>query len=274
MTAGAERSRTRLNPDPALANARLQAHHAAQLLASFAGALLPPRDDDGHRSLCWDDHRARLSTGSTARTDAPMTLHLDPATLHLTLDGVAGGSRRWSLDGVTLEAARTRLEADVGCALPPPEYALPHHPVAEGAAFRAHPVAGRELAAWFAAAYRVLRPWADRADAGPLRCWPHHFDLATLLALGGDDDGPRRTIGCGMTPGDDGHPAPYGYVTPWPYPWTAHRPPLRHGYWHTEEWLGAVLPAPAWLGDEGTERVTAFYADAVDACLRLHGAES
>ena len=43
---------------------RLQAHHAVQLLASFAGEFLEPREDDGHRSLCWVPEHSVLATGS------------------------------------------------------------------------------------------------------------------------------------------------------------------------------------------------------------------
>ncbi|MEQ9568567.1 MAG: hypothetical protein RLN75_00120, partial [Longimicrobiales bacterium] len=146
-------------PGPALRNARLQAHHAAQILASLAGRLLEPRDDDAHRSLCWDDRSLRLSTGSLERTDAPLTVHLDPAALVLELEGAAAGAdRRWTLTGLTLADARARLEDAVSSALgrrvelPPPEYELPDHPVADGRPFEAHPEAGPEFAAWSSAA--------------------------------------------------------------------------------------------------------------------------
>ncbi|MEQ9569338.1 MAG: hypothetical protein RLN75_04045, partial [Longimicrobiales bacterium] len=131
--------------------------------------------------------------------------------------------------------------------------------------------AGPEFAAWFSAAARALAPWAARADAAPLRCWPHHFDLATLVTLPGTDaEGRRRTVGCGLTPGDDARPAPYGYVTPWPYPWTAPRPSLRYGDWHVDGWLGAVLPAPAWIGADGPAVAEAFFDEAFRTALELH----
>ena len=41
-----------ISPD-ALVDARLQLHHAAQLVAAVGATLLPPRPDDGHPNLGW-----------------------------------------------------------------------------------------------------------------------------------------------------------------------------------------------------------------------------
>ena len=41
--------------------------------------------------------------------------------------------------------------------------------------------------------------------------WPEHFDIA--IDLGSESAGKRATIGA--SPGDESHPEPYLYVTPW-----------------------------------------------------------
>jgi hypothetical protein len=54
---------------------------------------------------------------------------------------------------------------------------------------------------------------ADEADGRPSKVvvWPEHFDIA--LDLGPERAGKRATIGA--SPGDEHHPEPYVYVTPW-----------------------------------------------------------
>ena len=78
-----------------------------------------------------------------------------------------------------------------------------------------------------------------------MRCWPHHFDVASLITLdAGADAEEARTIGVGFSPGDGSYDQPYFYVTPWPYPEADDLPSLAGGaHWHTEGWIGAVLTA-------------------------------
>ena len=54
---------------------------------------------------------------------------------------------------------------------------------------------------------------ADEVDGEPSKVvlWPDHFDIA--IDLGPESAGSRATIGA--SPGDESHPEPYLYVTPW-----------------------------------------------------------
>jgi hypothetical protein len=54
---------------------------------------------------------------------------------------------------------------------------------------------------------------ADEVDGEPstVGLWPEHFDIAIDLGL--ESAGKRATIGA--SPGDESHPEPYLYVTPW-----------------------------------------------------------
>jgi hypothetical protein len=54
---------------------------------------------------------------------------------------------------------------------------------------------------------------ADEVDGEPSKVvlWPEHFDIA--IDLGPESAGKRATIGA--SPGDESHPEPYLYVTPW-----------------------------------------------------------
>ncbi len=71
------------------------------------------------------------------------------------------------------------------------------------------------LAAWYRLADEVLRALAAAAPAEegasePI-LWPEHFDVA--IELGDEAAGERATYG--FSPGDENHPQPYAYVSPW-----------------------------------------------------------
>jgi hypothetical protein len=51
----------------------------------------------------------------------------------------------------------------------------------------------------------------DEAEPSRVQLWPEHFDLS--VELGAQDAGKRA--GYGASPGDERHPEPYLYVTPW-----------------------------------------------------------
>lgn len=93
----------------------------------------------------------------------------------------------------------------------------------------------------------------------PVRCWPHHFDIATLHMLG---DG--KTIGIGLSPGDDSIRDPYWYVNLWPYPHPSRLQPLQFGMWFTEGWTGAEMPA-----SKGPACAEAFVREATEHCRIL-----
>ena len=103
-----------------------------------------------------------------------------------------------------------------------------------------------------------------------MRCWPHHFDIATLTTVS-----PDRTVGVGLEPGDVYYDEPYFYVNMRPVPpvdaLTATL--AGGGIWHTHEWIGAVLPgshlAAGSTRRELREQVDAFLDSAVAACRAL-----
>jgi hypothetical protein len=168
---------------------------------------------------------------------------------------------------------------------------LPAEVEARGRRFDASDTAAfAELARLFANAHRLLTAWAATCPGtSAVRCWPHHFDVATLAPLeapavsgegarDGEAGDPERarTLGVGMAPGDAARPEPYLYVTPWPYPEIPGLPPLSEGgCWHTEGWVGAVLEADRLLdpgsAEEQAARAENFIRTATHACRRLVG---
>jgi len=158
---------------------------------------------------------------------------------------------------------------------PRKHYTIPSHGVADGAPFSSR--IGNEL-------MELSRYWSNAAavlddtvrstpGASQVRTWPHHFDIATLIALPDTGTTGRRTIGVGQSPGDDSYAEPYWYVGPYPYPPTRDFPPVAGGgHWHTKGWLGAVLPASSFVAARDQRaQVGAFIDSAITACRRLLG---
>ena len=277
-------------PPDALVDARLQLHWAAQIPASVGYTYLDPVPDWSHVSLSWHADGCVLASGPTPG-DAPCRAALRPADLTLLLlDAHNVAVAAFPLDGRTLNEGyswlATVLAEHSGGALNEPlvrpDHEMPPHPVGDGGAFSRTPApAFAEMARWFADAHLLLEAVrAVEPAASPVRCWPHHFDLAVLLTLDPDAAPEKaRSIGVGMEPGDGSYAEPYWYVTPWPYPEHPTLPPLDGGgHWHTEGWTGAVLTARALVGEgraaAQTRRVSDFVTSALAAAHRLVGAQT
>ena len=261
----------------ALGEARLVLHHAAQLVAAVGRGLVPPRPDDGHTSLEWLG-AVRALAGQTVDGPRPWRAALRPDDLVLAVL-TDGSSRELPLGGRTRAEASRWLAREAGAAGAPTgtlrfeaPYALPPTAVADGAAFPAGPDDARaELARWLANADGLLRAAAGAwPGAAPVRVWPHHFDVGSVLPLvaGAGEEGP--SIGIGLSPADEGIKEPYWYVTLWPRP-TGPLPALPAGHWHTEGWTGALLTGSELVaaGDGAAQAALAarFVSGAVE-CLR------
>lgn len=241
-------------PPTGLVEARLLAHHAAQWVTRGARSLLLAAADDSHSNLGWDDDLGALLSHPLP---AGGRLRLGLAVEDLTLLVVVGDrvTERLPLDGrddaeagawVAARLLDHGLDAAyLGAPLP---YEIPYHPVSEGAAYEAAGVSGAlgALARWYGNAAQVLEE--IRADHGgihpgssPVRCWPHHFDIATLIVFDDGDAEVARSIGVGLSPGDEFYAEPYFYANPWPAPAVEGLPALpAPGGWHSDGFVGAV----------------------------------
>lgn len=267
-----------------LAEARLLLHHAAQLVASVGRSLVPPRPDDGHTSLAWDGG-LRALVGPEVAGERAWRAGLVLEGLSLVVLVECDIAHRRELVGLTRDAARAWLDEQALAHGAPPgrltfeaPYTMPPHPVGAGERFA--PAADSslaEVARWFANAEGILRAVAsDWPRAAPVRVWPHHFDVGTVLPLGAGDGDEAPSIGLGLSPGDEGIPEPYFYVTPWPPPQAGEPLPDLDapGRWHREGWTGAVLTGSdlvaAGDGEAQAARASAFLAEAVSALRARH----
>jgi hypothetical protein len=264
-----------------LGEARLQAHHAVQWVTRAARANLTPMPDDSQTNLGWDRGNAALvSHDLPVRSDAPLRVGLQIATMTLIILRGGALAEQFALDGRSHAEAGAwldRLAAAAGLALPGGEtlpYAIPAHPVGDGAPYAA--AAQRSefvaLAHWFAAADDILGEIHARlpqGEASPLRCWPHHFDIATLWTLGDGDAENAPSIAIGLSPGDSYYPQPYFYVSPWPRPAPEKLPPLAApGHWHTADFIGAILSGDAVAAMADRRNGTRQFLDAAIAAAR------
>ena len=235
-----------------LVDARLQLHHALQVIVSVGISYLPPRPDDSHTNLEWLPDFAALGT-NWVESGQRLRFGLRTAELSLIALNDRGVTSELALDGHTVNDAVEWLRAALVAAgydgsrlTTKKHYEIPAHPVASGAAFkRAVPEKFAELGRSYADAHTLATYIVEtRTGASPVRCWPHHFDLATLITLPELPGRGTRTVGLGLSPGDASYAQPYFYVGPYPHPKPDRLKPLGSlGKWHTQGFVAAVLPA-------------------------------
>jgi hypothetical protein len=266
-----------------LKDATLQLHRAVQLVGAAGRTFAEPAPDDSHTSMAWSESLDAF-VGVPFAGPYPFRAALRPEDLTLLLlDRTGAPVAALPLAGQRLEEAYEWLGLGVATYFggPPPvlerePYELAEHAVAHGAPFSATAEGGlTELSALYARAAQLLDEATDAiVGASEVRCWPHHFDIASLITLERDEAGvPSRTVGVGMAPMGGGYDRSYWYVTPWPVPEEAMLPDLRHGHWHTEGWTGAVLEGDAVRDlpeDERAGAVEAFLAEAIAAAFAVH----
>ena len=238
-----------------LGSTRRSLHLAVQTVANVGRTYLQAPEDHGNVSLRWLPKLNGLAgqpvPAGSSRVVA--VLSFDPLEWQL-LDGkgallskvpFAGKNLTQVEDAVRGELKRHGLD-DSRYSVKPP-FELQSHPLLEGGLFSPEwdQDERRELASYYAGADQVLRALAAEFQValGP-RCWPHHFDYALMLTLEPGSAEKARSVGLGLSPGDQYYDQPYFYSTPWPYPPAAKLPAVpKPASWHTQEWTGAVLRA-------------------------------
>ena len=261
-------------------DARLQLHHALQVIVSIGISYLPPRPDDSHTNLEWLPDFAALGT-NWLESGQRLRFGLRPAEMSLIALNDKAVTSEIALDGRTMNDAVEWLRAALVAArydgsrlTTKKHYEIPAHPVTSGAAFtREMPEKFAELGRSYADAHALATYIVEtRAGASPPRCWPHHFDLATLITLPELPGRGTRTVGIGLSPGDASYAEPYFYVGPYPHPKPELLKPLGSlGTWHTQGFVAAVLPvselARLPTAESQRDAVVGFANAALDASI-------
>jgi len=271
-------------PPTALVGTRNLVHHAAQWVTKAARANLKAAADDSHSSFIWDASHAALLSRPLPAKGGEVRVGVRIARLELIV--ISGGNvlDAFQFDGKTDAAAGAWIDSKMhalglkpagGVAL---SYSLPDHPTGG----KPHELAmlGRELgdlSRWFAGPADVLEQFRRtliRLHPEPLLCWPHHFDIATLVPLEESKEESARAIGVGASPGDEFYAQPYFYVSPSPR-FDGALPELPPpGRWHTGGFFGAVATGEDILAlkDRGPA-LLAFITAAFEICRARLGAD-
>jgi hypothetical protein len=251
-----------LDPTPVLLDAWRQLHYAAQVASEVGKAWGAVQPDDSHSSFGWEGedligvwipaaHRFRAALRAR---DLELSL-VDERGTALARRALGGARLDEAMAWMRDAAGRAAGEPPRQAAVPAPD--LPPHAVAGGAPFSVDPSAFDALARMLAGASAVLADVAAQLGAGPVRVWPHHFDLATLAAIEERAGSAVKTIGVGFGPPDPTAAAGYWYVSPW-----AQREPAATPRW-------PALAHGRWIDRGGALRMAALPLDQLAA---LHGA--
>ncbi|HUP62478.1 MAG TPA: hypothetical protein VNA69_18890 [Thermoanaerobaculia bacterium] len=239
----------------ALSDTHLQLHYSLQAAAGVGRTLLPPRPDDSHASFAWSDaHGALVQDVDDGRFRSGVRVRDMSLVL---IDAEDRVSAEYPMCGHTLDDGFRFYEERVGRTLARSGEPLPEHSVANGASFAPSDEDLAVLASVYGDAAAILeRLRAQHGGATPVRCWPHHFDIALLINVDKD-----HHLGVGFLGGDANIPEPYWYVYAWPMPENT-TPPLTVGRWYAGAWLGAVL-----TGRNEVGTVEMFLREAISALM-------
>ena len=258
-----------------LSDCRLQLHYAAQFGTAAGISFLEHRPDDSHTNLEWVPALGGLFSRAIP-TGRPFRIGARPSKLALLI--VTEDNQpiaEYKLHGRTITDATQWIRSQIKSLGADPtrytlrrHYEIPAHPVALGEAFDASsPTRFQELSKWFANAAALLGSVVRKTrGASDVRCWPHHFDIGTLIKVASN-----RTIGIGLEPGDEYYDEPYFYLNMTPQPTASRaksRPLWGEGIWHTNEWVGAVLPGSRFGAASAQERQAREFLDSATAACR------
>jgi len=249
-----------------LAQARKQLHYTIFTLQAVAAAYAPFQEDSSHISFQWNRESGAFLSGKIPgkKDGAVFGLILEtPAVIQL--DSSEKERRRLSMGGVTLAGLQEWLREGVkgmGLDSQTLDFSLskemPPHELAQGKPFDYSGLGGAlaELKRAYSNAHLFLeRIHQENSQFSPVRCWPHDFDLTTLLEFQvSDDPNPKKTLRIGLSPGDSFYETPYYYVTPRPFSMDLTLPPLPSGgRWRLEDRQGAVMTHEALLRSKELE---------------------
>lgn len=240
-----------------LSEARDQIHQAIQWPSRAVRLHLKAADDDSHTNLSWDDELGGLVSRVIPSERGGLMLGLRFEDLRLVTAIEGRFDADFPLDGRTdAEAAAWTADRLRTVGLDPTgldgrlPYVTPDHPIKQGVPYSLADGAGVSvLARWYGNAASLLedvRTAYAELKPGPseVRCWPHHFDIATLLRLETGDPETARAIGVGFAPGDNAIAEPYFYANPWPPLDPEGLPDLpAPGRWHSDGFVGAIARA-------------------------------
>ncbi|WP_462251831.1 hypothetical protein [Ekhidna sp.] len=252
-----------------LIDTRISLHRAIQLVGAVPRNLLPHDPTDASASLIWNLNTSSLESESIPGFDISVGLSFNDFQLNIfqgarTLKStqLSDNSVDEALSWLKSELSNLGLDGNkINLNLP---YEMPTY---ENGPLEVDKSALEVFDSLYSNIQAVLDEevvnWKNAFD---IRCWPHHFDLATLIPLELDANGEvLKSIGVGLSPGDEGIDEPYIYINIWPsieYDKLAqHKLPA--GHWNKEGWSGAVLTYSDFVSEDQEQMVSGFIREVV-----------
>ena len=206
----------------AMKEARIQLHQASQFVAAIGRCYNEPDPGDSHATLSWDNNLEGLIGKPIQNSELRAYLRFEDLTI-----GLFDRENSWSidLDQLDINEAQSAVQGmvakvglDLGRLTFKLPYIIPEYPISLGSEkFEvSHSAAYKEFEHYYSDANDALNEFLSTTDkASEISCWPHHFDIATLVTLV-ENDNPEeaKSIGVGFSPGDDNYNEPYFYLTP------------------------------------------------------------
>lgn len=260
------------NLNTVLEQAQKEAHRAVQLAGVTARSLLPYDKSDSIANLGWNASEGvlighEIATYQTGIRLKDLTLLLFREEQILFSVEMAGKNFIDTFEWLKQKLTEAGLEGNkLSWELP---YELPEYASAKEKKFDlAQPIGFEELANYFHNANFLLQELVDATpEASSLRCWPHHFDLGSLIVLeAGKDPETAKSVGFGFSPGDHHYTTPYFYINPYPTPdadVNTDFPLTSQGHWHTEGWKGIILTADKFVGEHGENIVRDYLKEGI-----------
>jgi len=258
-----------------LEESRKNLHQAIQLIGAFPRNFLTPDPTDASASLLWNKDLQALESILVGKYQ----LGLSFADFSLYLSEAGSVKETVKLDGISVVEAMSQLVAVLSkYGLSGDQYNLELPYEIESYDYnqplKVDTVALSEFSILYANTNEVLiQVVSENVNAYDIRCWPHHFDLATLIPLKFDGNGElQQSIGVGLSPGDEGIDEPYLYVNIWPNVALAklQKHSLNNGNWNLAGWSGAVLRYTSLLSvDNQEESFVNFIMDTISTLKKV-----
>lgn len=254
-----------------LVEARKMLHQAVQIVSAFPRNILPEDPTDESASLEWNENIGGLQSNPLPLNQ--IRVGLDIKKFDLLLIGEGEIKEQLPLNNLSVEEGLLWISDqanELGLDGSKINLSLPYE--IEKYDFSKSLIPDYSAIEVFSSLFgnanlvlqRITKSWENSKD---IRCWPHHFDITTLIPLSHDDDGElTKSIGVGLSPGDDAISEPYFYVNIWPnveYDSLASHP-LANGYWNKEGWSGAVLLYSDFVAKDQQQIIEAFINQAID----------
>ncbi|MEM7549115.1 MAG: DUF5996 family protein [Bacteroidota bacterium] len=225
-------------------------HQAVQLIALVARHIRPRVEDDHYANLNWSPDRSAMLGNILELEGHNYRAGMQLSTLKIFILKDNNEVDHFSLIGKTYEEAFeilkekwSRAGFDTGRFELELPYEIPTYPETDGVTFKIdNPKAAEIIIKCFDTTQTLLEKFKKQHEhVDQIKCWPHHFDLATLKTF------PKKykdaSIGIGFSPGDESIKEPYFYVNCWPYPNSdsLEVKKLNYGSWNLERWVGTTL---------------------------------